>query len=88
MMKKWYFSRPPPPKPKPDYHFSSIPVYKEVVVKGSPHFSGAGGYKQSYGDGHKYTTSYGDGHPKVYTEEPYVQKEYGTGNWEIRNTNL
>ncbi|GBM65555.1 hypothetical protein AVEN_90650-1 [Araneus ventricosus] len=74
------FSRPPPPKPKPDYHFSSIPVYKEVVVKGSPVFSGVGGYKQSYGDGHKYSTSYGDGQLKIYTEEPYVQKGYGTGS--------
>ncbi|KAF8777754.1 hypothetical protein HNY73_014568 [Argiope bruennichi] len=70
--------KPPPPKPKPDYHFSSIPVYKEVVVKGSPDFSGAGGYKQSYGDGHKYSTSYGDGYLKVYTEEPHVQKGYGS----------
>ncbi|GIY59606.1 uncharacterized protein CDAR_193811 [Caerostris darwini] len=69
----------PTPAPKPDYYFSSVPVYKEVVVKGSPDFSGAGGYKQSYGDGHKYSTSYGDGHLKVYSENPPVKQEYGAG---------
>ncbi|GIY66903.1 uncharacterized protein CEXT_660221 [Caerostris extrusa] len=70
-------SHKPTPAPKPDYYFSSVPVYKEVVVKGSPDFSGAGGYKQSYGDGHKYSTSYGDGHLKVYSENPPVKQEYG-----------
>ncbi|GFU31512.1 uncharacterized protein NPIL_409011 [Nephila pilipes] len=76
----------PAPKPKPNYHFSSIPVYKEVVVKGSPNFGDVGGYKQSYGDGHKYGTSYGDGHLKVYTEEPHVKKGYGTGYAELSVT--
>ncbi|PRD30947.1 UNVERIFIED_CONTAM: hypothetical protein NCL1_24867 [Trichonephila clavipes] len=74
----------PPPKPKPDYHF--VPVYKEVVVKSSPNFGEVGGYKQSYGDGHKYGTSYGDGHLKVYTEEPRVKKGYGSGYAELSIT--
>ncbi|GFY69854.1 uncharacterized protein TNIN_225141 [Trichonephila inaurata madagascariensis] len=74
----------PPPKPKPDYHF--IPVYKEVVVKSSPNFGEVGGYKQSYGDGHKYGTSYGDGHLKVYTETPHVKKGYGSGYAELAIT--
>ncbi|GFR05910.1 uncharacterized protein TNCT_615571 [Trichonephila clavata] len=74
----------PPPTPKPDYHF--LPVYKEVVVKSSPNFGEVGGYKQSYGDGHKYGTSYGDGHLKVYTEEPRVKKGYGSGYAELSIT--
>ncbi|XP_035206408.1 uncharacterized protein LOC118181382 isoform X2 [Stegodyphus dumicola] len=75
----------PTPPPVHDYHFESVPLYKEVVVKGNAHISdNSEGYKHSYGDGHKYGTSYGDGHIKVYTNEPHVKghsysKGYGTG---------